>query len=332
MLRSALRWIDPFVVILLATLAASILIPVPGPVLTVGRILTNCSIVILFLVYGLRLPTRDVLHGLRNVRLQGSVLATTFLIFPILGIVLHGIVQPIVGSNLAFGLLYVTLMPSTITSSAAYTSMAGGNVPGAITAATLSNVLGFLLTPALVVLLMNQSGSAGIGGGWVVLVQLLLPFGIGQILQPFVGEWIRQRHWVSLIADRGAILIAVFTSVAVATAGGMWRGMAWSVVVGLVLAEAALLVLVICVLLVLARVQGMPKGDRVALIMAGSAKSLGTGLPMALVLFPAPVAALVSVPVIVFHQLQLIASAIMVRNRSIAVDPGDRADGADLEG
>ncbi|MCU1579389.1 MAG: bile acid:sodium symporter [Rhodoglobus sp.] len=332
MLRSALRWIDPFVVILLATLATSILIPVPGPVLTVGRVLTNGSIVILFLVYGLRLPTGEVLRGLRNVRLQGSVLATTFVIFPILGIALHGIVQPIVGSDLAFGLLYVTLMPSTITSSAAYTSMAGGNVPGAITAATLSNVLGFLLTPALVLLLMNQSGGAGIGGGWVVLVQLILPFGVGQILQPLVGEWIRQHHWVSLIADRGAILIAVFTSVAVATAGGMWRGMAWSVVVGLVLAEATLLVLVIGVLLVLARVQGMPKGDRVALVMAGSAKSLGTGLPMALVLFPAPVAALVSVPVIVFHQLQLIASAIMVRNRSIAVGRGDRAGGADVDG
>jgi sodium/bile acid cotransporter 7 len=271
----------------------------------------------------MRLPTREVMGGLRNIRLQGSVLAMTFILFPLAGIVVHAIVLPIIGPGLAFGLLYVTLMPSTITSSAAYTSMAGGNVSGAITAATLSNVFGFLLTPALVLLLMNSSGGIGLSGMWVVLVQLILPFVVGQLLQPRVGRWMRERHWISSLADRGTILITVFVAVAFATAGGMWKGMTWPVVLSLVLTEAILLVAVIAVLLLMARAQGMPPRDRLALIMAGSAKSLGSGLPMALVLFPAPIAALVSVPVIVFHQLQLIASAIMVRNRALVVKPDD---------
>lgn len=306
-------WIDPFVLALLAALAVGLLVPVPAGVRTVVDRAGDIAVTVLFLVYGMRLSTTEVLAGLRNIRLQGSILAATYLLFPALGLLLHTVAVPVLGEALATGMLYLALLPSTVQSSVAFTSLARGNVSGAICAATVSNVLGMVLTPLLVLLVMDRSGAVGAGGLGDVLLRLLLPFTLGQLLQPWVGSWVRARRWLTLSVDRGTILLVVFGAVTAATASGVWDSVTWTMVLALLAISGALLAAMLSATWWGGAALGLDVPDRIALLMCGSKKSLATGLPMAAVLFPAATAATVAVPVIIFHQLQLVVAAVLAR-------------------
>ncbi|GAA4422217.1 bile acid:sodium symporter [Georgenia halophila] len=307
------RWVDPFILTLVAILALGILVPVPAGARQVISVASGVAVTVLFLVYGMRLSTREVLGGLRNIRLQGAILASTYVLFPLLGLGLHALTGSLIGASLATGLLFLTLLPSTVQSSVAFTSIARGNVAGALCGATISNVLGMVLTPLLVLVVMEERGAVSLDGLRGVLLQLLLPFVVGQLLQPFVGSWIRARRALTLGVDRGTILIVVLGAVTTATADGVWRTVSW----GMVALLLALCALILAVMLAATwwggRILGLGRPDRIALLMGGSKKSLATGLPMAAVLFPVATAAVVAVPVIVFHQLQLIVCAVIAR-------------------
>lgn len=321
MIGRALRtWVDPFVVALVLVLLLGLLVPVPAAVRDVVATAGDVAVTVLFLVYGMRLSTREVVAGMRNVRLQGGILSATYLLFPLLGLLLHAAAVPLLGAALATGMLYLTLLPSTVQSSVSFTSIARGNVAGAITAATLSNVLGMVLTPLLVLALMGRSGSVGLDGLRDVLLQLLLPFVVGQLLQPFVGGWVRARRWLTLTVDRGTILLVVLGAVTAATAAGVWDGVTWGMVAALLLLSAALLAVMLSATWTGGRALGLDRADRVALLMAGSKKSLATGLPMAAVLFPVATAATIAVPVIIFHQLQLVVAAVLARRLAVRAD------------
>lgn len=315
---------DPFVVVLVVVMVLGLVVPVAPGVQRVVDGAADVAVTVLFLVYGMRLSTREVWAGLRNWRLQGGILASTYVVFPLLGLLVAWAVTPLVGGPLAAGLLYLSLLPSTVQSSVAFTSVARGNVAGAICGATVSNVLGMVLTPLLVLWLMSGTGATGgdtaghgLDGLQTVLLQLLLPFVVGQLLQPLAGSWIRARRWLTLGVDRGTILIVVFSAVAAASSAGVWGGIsAWTIVALLVVSA-----LWLAVMLGLTWWGGaalrLPVEDRVALLMCGSKKSLATGLPMASVLFPVAVAGVIAVPVIVFHQLQLVVCAVLARRLAL---------------
>lgn len=307
------RWIDPFLVGLLSMLAIGLLVPIPAGVLGVLDIASDVAIVVLFLLYGARLGTRDVLAGLRNVKLQGSALLVTFVLFPLVGLALSTLAEPVLGRTLAMGVLYVSLLPSTVQSSVALVGVARGNVAGAITAATISNVLGMVLTPMLVLVLMHTSSSTGSGGLRSVLLLLLAPFVLGQLVQPLIGRYVRAHKKVTTLWDRGTILLVVLVAVATATAAGVWSTVSAWTLVGVIAVSAVMLAVALAATWFGGRALGLPIEDRIALLMCGSQKSLATGMPMLGALFPAAVAGPIAVPVIVFHQLQLIVSSALAR-------------------
>lgn len=317
------RWVDPFVVALVAVMLVGLLVPVPAPVRDVADTVADVAVAVLFLVYGARLATREVWDGMRNVRLQGGILAATYVLFPVVGLLVSWAVTPLLGPALAAGVLYLSLLPSTVQSSVAFTSVARGNVAGAICGATVSNVLGMVVTPLLVLWLMTTGsggGAVGFGGLRDVLLQLLLPFVVGQLLQPWVGGWVRARRRLTLGVDRGTILVVVFSAVAAASAAGVWDGVSAWAVVGLVAVSAVVLAVMLAATWWGGRALRLSSADRVALLMCGSKKSLATGLPMASVLFPVAVAGTVALPVIVFHQLQLIVCSVLARRLALRDD------------
>lgn len=309
----ARAWVDPFVAALVATLVLGLVVPVPAGVQRGTEVVADVAIVVLFLLYGMRLQTTEVLAGLRNVRLQGGILVATYALFPVVGIAASLAAAPAVGPALADGLLFVSLLPSTVQSSVALTSVARGNVAGAITGATVSNVAGMGLTPLLVLAVMGREGTTGLGGIRGVLLQLLLPFVVGQLLQRWAGAWVRAHRPLTLVVDRGTILLVVLAAVTAATARGVWDSVtSWAIVA---LAVGCLLVLAVVLAATWwggARL-GLATPDRIALLMCGSKKSLATGLPMAGVLFPVATAATIAVPLILFHQLQLVVCAVIAR-------------------
>ena len=298
---------------LLAMLAIGLLVPIPEALRAVLDVASDVAIVVLFGLYGARLATREVVGGLRNVRLQGATLATTFVLFPLFGLALSTLAEPLLGDTLADGVLYLSLLPSTVQSCVALTGVARGNVAGALTAATISNLLGMLLTPLLVLAIMHTGGSAGSGGLRSVLLLLLLPFVVGQLLQPFLGRHLRARKQLISLWDRGTILLVVLVAVSTATAGGVWRSVSVGALIGLIVVCALMLAAALTATWWGGRALGLAIEDRIALLMCGSQKSLATGLPMLAALFPAALAGPIAVPVIVFHQVQLVVSSALAR-------------------
>ncbi|MDO5729720.1 MAG: bile acid:sodium symporter family protein [Actinomycetaceae bacterium] len=312
-----LRFVDLFIVSILLILVVGILVPIPAAWIEMLTTTGTIAVMVLFLVYGMRLRTIEVWEGLKNLKLQGSVFVSTFVVFPLIGIAFHALAVPVLGVHFAMGLLYLTLLPSTVQSSVSFTSIAGGNVAGAVCAATISNILGMAVTPLLVMVVMGASTGVGWHSIIDVLTQLLIPFIIGQLLQPKFGDWVRENRWLTKAVDRGTILIVVAAGVAGATARGLWSDVTWIDAVLLVIASGILLAIMMWGTWRAGKLLSLPREDSIALLMCGSKKSLATGLPMAAIIFPPHVVAAVTVPVIVFHQLQLMVAAVLARRLSV---------------
>ena len=336
MRRVLSEWVDPFIVALFGVLLLGLVVPFPAAVLDGVGYVTTAAVALLFFLYGARLATREVLGGLAHWRLQGAILATTFVVFPLLGLGLAALVEPWIGPAFALGVAYVALLPSTVQSSVAFVSVARGNVAGAICGATVSNVLGMFLTPVLVLWLLSDAvaalggagaGAAGVGAAGVgaiglsrlgdVLLGLLAPFVAGQLVQPWIGRWVRAHRPLTLTVDRGTILLVVLGAVASATAAGKWDDLtAWSLL-ALLVVSVVLLAAVLAVAWWGGRAAGLSVEDRIALVHCGSTKSLATGLPMAGVLLPAAALGSVVVPVVLFHQLELVVCSILARRQAL---------------
>lgn len=309
-----LRWLDPLTAMILGVLVLALLVPVPDGVAAGLDTVRTVAIVVLFLLYGARMPTREVVDGLRRFRLQGSMLAATYVLFPLLGLAVQLLPDAVLAPDLRRGLLYLSVLPSTVQSSVVMTSLGRGNVAGAITGATISNVLGVVLTPLLVAVLLGATG-AGLDGGAVggILLQLLLPFVVGQLLQPWVGGWLRRHGSLTRVTDRATILLVVFSSVSEAQSAGAWDHLTVVSLVLLLVVCAVMLAIMLTVTWRGSAALGLDRPDRVALLMCGSKKSAATGLPMAAVLFAPALAASVALPVIAFHQLQIVVTAVLAR-------------------
>src|SRR4029077_15278133 len=188
--------------------------PATGTAADVLDVATKIAIGLLFLLYGARLSPIEALHGLRHWRLHLLVLAAPFVAFPILGLLARTLVPSVLTPGLYTGVLFLCLVPSTVQSSSAFPSIAHGNVPAAIVSASLSNMVGVVLTPLLVVLLMQTSGGPRIDGSAVldIVLQLLLPFVAGQVLRPWLGKWVHRHPVVTKAFDRGSILLVVYTA------------------------------------------------------------------------------------------------------------------------
>lgn len=308
MIRRLAGLLDPFLMALLATMLLATFLPARGAWAPVVAWAADAGIVLLFFLHGAKLSREAIVAGARNWRLHLAVLGMTFLAFPLLGLG----AQAIVPGEFAAGLLFLTLLPSTVQSSIAFTAVARGNVAAAVCAASFSNLAGIFVTPALVALLMG--GTTG-GFSWssaeAIVLQLLLPFVAGHLLRPWIGAFVaRNKTWIGKV-DRGSILLVVYSAFGAAVVEGLWQKVAPQSLLVLVGLCLALLGAVLALTTLLGRVMGLSRADAAVLLFCGSKKSLASGVPMAGVLFPAAQVGIVLLPVMVFHQLQLIACALI---------------------
>ncbi len=306
--------LDPFLFALFACIALAAVAPVSGATAKGLRLVTDIAIGLLFFLHGTRLSRDAVKAGFTNWRLQLLVLMITFAAFPALGFGLHALFPEALPDRLWTGVLFLCLLPSTVQSSIAFVSIARGSVAAAVCAASLSNLLGILLTPLLVALLLD-TGSGGVSGAQVLKIvgQLLLPFMVGHALRPWLAGWVTRHPRLVMLNDRGAILLAVYTAFSAAMVGHLWSRIpphAIALLFGLML---ALLAFVLGLTVLAARAAGMSHADESAVLFCGSQKTLAGGIPMANVLFPAASAGIVVLPLMIFHQIQLVAAAMLAR-------------------
>jgi solute carrier family 10 (sodium/bile acid cotransporter), member 7 len=304
---------DTFLLAVAATVALAALVPAHGEAADAVSDAAKAAIALLFFLYGTRLSPEQAWHGVRQWRLHLLVLATTFVIFPILGLAARTLVPAVLTIDLYNGLLFLCLVPSTVQSSIAFTSIARGHVSAAIVSASLSNILGVVLTPLLVVLLMKTSGVPRVDGTAVrdIMVQLLLPFAAGQLARPWLAGTVARYAALLKVVDRGSILLVVYTAFSMGVVKGIWASVdVWRLVMVAAVA-AVLLALVLTTTTVIGRLARLDRGDAVVLLFCGSKKSLASGLPMALVLFPAATVGLTMLPLMLFHQIQLVVCAVI---------------------
>jgi solute carrier family 10 (sodium/bile acid cotransporter), member 7 len=305
---------DPFIVALLIAAALGFLVPVHGTAAASVDVLKTLAITLLFFLQGVRLQRSAVIAGLTHWRLQLLTLGCTFVLFPLIGIALHAALPRLLEDSLWLGVLYLCALPSTVQSSIAFTSVARGNVPAAICAATVSNLLGIILTPLLVALLLNRHASASpLGQVEAITEQLLVPFVVGQVASRWLRPWALRHPALLSITDRGSIVLVVYAAFSAAVTAGTWTRIRWSDVTILLGLSAGVLGLMLAATRAGSRLARFSIEDEIATVFCGSKKSLATGVPMANVLFPGAVAGLVILPVMIFHQLQLMACAYLAR-------------------
>ncbi|MGW4227888.1 bile acid:sodium symporter family protein [Streptomyces sp. NPDC004980] len=308
--------VDPYILALIGTVVLAALLPASGPAADVAGGASTGAVALLFFLYGARLSTADALDGLKHWRLHLTVLACTFVAFPVLGLASGGLVPYVLTPQLQEGFLFLCLVPSTIQSSIAFTSMARGNVPAAICAGSFSSLAGILLTPLLAALLLG-GGAAGFSADSLVKIvfQLLVPFLAGQLLRRWIGGFVSRHRKVLGLVDRGSILLVVYTAFSEGMVAGIWHQVTPLRLGALLGAEAVLLALMLTLSWYGAKRLGFVREDRIAIQFAGSKKSLAAGLPMASVLFGAH-ASLAVLPLMLFHQMQLMVCAVIAKRRS----------------
>jgi len=307
--------IDTFLLAMAATVALAALFPARGAFSGVMSVAAKVVIALLFWLYGARLSPQQAWQGVKRWQLHLLVLATTFVVFPVLGLAARGLVPWLLNLDLYNGLLFLCLVPSTVQSSIAFTSIARGNVSAALVSASLSNIVGIALTPLLVVLLMNTSGGARMDATAVrdVVVQLLLPFVAGQLMRPWIADWVARHTVLTKVVDRGSILLVVYTAFSMGMVEHIWRSVnAWQLAIVSVI-NAVLLAVVLAFTWLVGRVAGLDRGDSIVLLFCGSKKSLASGLPMASVLFAGQSLGLIVLPLMLFHQIQLMVCAALAR-------------------
>lgn len=312
--------IDPFLLLLAATVLVASVLPPRGAAVPVAGAVADLAVALLFFLHGAKLSRQAIWAGLTHWRLQAAVPIATFVLFPLLGLAVMRAL-PGLSLPLRMGILYLTLLPSTVQSSIAFTAVAGGNVPAAICAASLSNIAGVVLTPVLVALLMHggNGGASALPADAVrsIVLQLLLPFVMGHSLRPLIGGFVeRHRKFVGRV-DRGSILLVVYTAFGAAVVEGLWHTVSAIDLFEILIVSALLLATVMTLLLAASRWLGFAREDEIVLLFCGSKKSLASGVPMAGALFPAAQVGSLVLPLMLFHQLQLfVCAAIAARYRS----------------
>ncbi len=315
---------DRFILWLLAAVLVAGLAPVAGTAAIWIDRLTLAAIFSLFFLHGVRLPREALLSGVTDCRLHLAILAITYAAFPAVGLALSFAFPGLLAPGLWMGILFLCALPSTVQSSIAFTSMARGNVAGAVAAAAFSNLVGVFLTPLLVALMLGAQGaSISFSGIGKIFLLLFLPFLLGHALRPLLFPLVANRPALTTTVDKGTILLAVYGAFSAATVEGIWKRVP----------PADLMALTgLCILILMAalgaawaagRVGRFTPESRAAILFCGSVKSLASGVPMARLLFPGAAAGLVLVPIMIFHTAQLIVCAW------IAAHMARRADAAD---
>lgn len=311
---------DNFTLILIAVVLAATFFPAEGQIAVFFEWLTRFAIALLFFMHGAKLSRRAIIEGIMHWRLHLLVFLFTFAAFPLIGLAIKPIITPLIGVPLTIGVLYMCALPGTVQSAIAFTSIAKGNVPAAVCSASASSLLGIVATPIVLSLMLENAnvGTAGMGQAILdISLQLLLPFVVGHFSRPLTANFmVKNASWLKNV-DQSSILLVVYTAFSASVVGGLWQEVPPNALAILVIICLVLLVFVLWLTRFLARRFGFNREDEITIIFCASKKSLATGVPMAQILFSSAMLGPALLPIMIFHQLQLMACSIMANHYSM---------------
>jgi sodium/bile acid cotransporter 7 len=311
---------DWYLILIITMGVAATVAPVRAEAAAALGWVTKVAIGMVFFLHGARLSREAVVKGLTHWRLHLTILSATFLLFPALCIAITRLPAWLAPPELATGIVLLGCLPSTIQSSIAFVGVARGNVPAAVASASASNMLGVFLTPLLASLLMHSRGSISADSFWAIILQLLVPFVAGQAARPWIGAFVSRHNRTLGKLDRGTILLIVYTAFSGAVVAGVWSRLGAFDLVRLLIICVALLAVVLAATAFAARALGFDKADEIAIVFCGSKKSLASGAPIAAALLTPATAGVAMIPLMIFHQIQLMACAALAQRYASRVE------------
>ncbi|MCB2379595.1 bile acid:sodium symporter [Hymenobacter sp. BT635] len=284
--------------------------PVPWSALTTG------GVAVIFFFYGLRLSLDKLRAGMRNWRLHLVTQSATFVLFPLLALAVRPFFQGAKAEALWASIFFLATLPSTVSTSVVMVSIAQGNMPAAIFNASISSLLGIVLTPLWVNLVLH-TGAAQVGlGGMAASLggQVLLPVALGIALNSRFGAWAEAHRQQLRIFDQLIILTLVYTSFCESFAENLFQDYRAADLLGLAAGMVALFLLIFGLITVISRLLGFSDEDRITAVFCGSKKSLVHGTVLAKVLFANTIAlGTLLLPLMLYHALQIMMASVMAQ-------------------
>ena len=310
------KLIDPFIIALFSVVALAYFYSYPGTKESLLHLdeIADIGITFIFLFYGLQLGPEKLIAGLGNIRLHLVIQAATFILFPVIIILLKPLFATTFFSQVWLPFFFLAALPSTVSSSVVMVSMAGGNTSAAIFNASISSLLGIIITPTwMSVFMHSQYGDIGIGHViGKLLLQVLLPVALGLLLHKRFWNFISHHKARIKLFDQAIILLIVYCSFSESFYTGAFKNFSFHALLLVLLLVTALFFLVYGIMTLVSNLLHFNRQDRITATFCGSKKSLVHGSVMAKVLF-ANVAngGLMLLPLMLFHAVQLFIVSIL---------------------
>jgi sodium/bile acid cotransporter 7 len=280
------------------------------------EVLNKVGIALVFFLNGLGLSMTSLRAGIARWRVHLLIQTSTFVLFPLLGLGFLKLSDPWMSHDLQLGFFYLCALPSTVSSSVALTVAARGNVPVALFNATLSSLIGVVLTPLWMAWAMGHEGASFDVLPVVInlVLWVILPLLAGQAARPLLSHWAARHRTRIQIVDRLTILMLVYTSFSDSVQQGIWTHYGFPVILQTVTFTTILFFLVLTLTGQASRLMGLSDEDRIAAVLCGSKKTLASGVPMAHLIFGAnPVLGLILIPIMIYHPLQLAICGVLAQ-------------------
>ena len=308
--------IDRFVIAILVTIALAYLFPFWGskssPIPL--DLISSIGIALIFFFYGLKLSPKKLKSDLKNWKLHVLIQLVTFLLFPILVLIIHPFSNHDSTSSFWLPFFFLAALPSTVSSSVVMVSMAKGNVPAAIFNASISGLIGIVVTPLWMGFFLTK-GSSDFDLGEVylkLLKEILLPVIIGLLLHKYWGE-IALRYSKQLSTfDKSIILLIIYKSFSDSFQEKVFSSMNGLNLLSVLIGALALFYAVYFISGLLAKKLNFKREDQITAQFCSSKKSLVHGTIFSKILFPSNYAmGVILLPIMLFHALQIFIISII---------------------
>ena len=281
------------------------------------EIVGNGGIALILFLQGLSIALDKMRAGAANWRLHVTIQAFTFLVFPLVGLAFGALmpwIWPGEPQAIREGVLYLCVLPSTVSTSVVLTSVAGGKVAGALFNAALSNILGVVITPVCVHLLMAATGQQGQLGSLLgeILLLTLVPFGVGMLLRPIIWRWVdAHKRWVNWISN-AVILLIVYTAFCDSVQNRIWVQFGFGLTFGVLAIVLALYATISALVQLASHWLRFNREDFIAAYFCSVKKTLAMGVPLAMLIFGSRSdLSLILLPIMFYHPFQLFVNGVL---------------------
>ncbi|MRX64696.1 bile acid:sodium symporter family protein [Maribacter luteus] len=314
--------IDGFILSVIAVIGLAYLFPQWGtqeskiPIDTISAI----GISLIFFFYGLKLSPAKLKAGVKNWRLHLLVQASTFLIFPLLVLVFRPLVQNEEQEIIWLAFFFLAALPSTVSSSVVMVSIAKGNIPAAIFNASISGIIGVVLTPLWMGLFVhNAQTDFDFTDIYIkLIVQIILPVIVGVVLQRFFGQLAQKYTKQLTLFDKSVILLIIYKSFARSFDGDIFSSVSLIDLLLLLISVLVLFAILFFLTGFLAKKMKFNIGDQITAQFCGTKKSLVHGTVFSKIIFGnIPTIGIILLPLMLFHAIQLLIISMVASKRGL---------------